>query len=223
VRVLLDENLPHDLAKVLTGHAVSTVQGFGSAGTKNGALLKRAGGQCDVFVTMDGNIEHQHSVSDLSFRIVVIDSASNRMADLLPVAAELLSAIDAVRPGEVRRVGTFPKGRGRSKMGGEFVGVISQRPSRSQASEQHVDLVVAHDLNHPPGREILVAAVESVPEAPTLHRGDLVAGLHEAQGVGDDVGFSRVAILLDLAPDECLSILRHHDVHGSASAAPLVQ
>ncbi len=115
MRVLLDENLPHDLAKVLTGHAVSTVQGLGWAGTKNGALLNRAGGGCDVFVTMDANIEHQQTVSALPFGIVVIGAASNRMADLLPVVSELLQAIDVVRRGEVRHVGTPPKGRGPSK------------------------------------------------------------------------------------------------------------
>jgi hypothetical protein len=38
VRVLLDENLPLDLTKSLTGHEVFTVQGLGWAGTKNGAL-----------------------------------------------------------------------------------------------------------------------------------------------------------------------------------------
>jgi hypothetical protein len=114
VRVLLDENLPHDLASVLTGHVVFTVQGLGWAGTKNGALLKRAGGECDVFVTIDGNIEHQQSIASLSFGVVVIGAASNRMADLRPVVPELLRAIDAVRPGEVRHVSTSPRGRGQS-------------------------------------------------------------------------------------------------------------
>ena len=38
MRALLDENLPHDLSGALTGHVVSTVQGLGWAGTKNGAL-----------------------------------------------------------------------------------------------------------------------------------------------------------------------------------------
>jgi Domain of unknown function (DUF5615) len=115
VRVLLDENLPHDLAKELTGHVVSTVQGLGWAGTKNGALLKRASGECDVFVTMDGSIERQQNLTNLAFGVVVINASSNRMADLLPVVPELLQAIGAVRPGEVRRVGTSPKGRGRSE------------------------------------------------------------------------------------------------------------
>lgn len=108
MRVLLDENLPHDLAQALRGHAISTVQGLGWAGTKNGALLKRAGEECDVFVTMDGNIEHQQSLSILSFGIVVISAASNRMPDLLPVVPERLQAIATVQPGVVRRVGTSP-------------------------------------------------------------------------------------------------------------------
>ena len=106
MRVLLDENLPHDLADALTGHSVYTVQGLAWAGTKNGALLKRAREVCDIFITMDGNIERQQNLANLSFGLVVIDAPSNRMADLLPVVAELLQAIDAVRPSEIRHVGT---------------------------------------------------------------------------------------------------------------------
>jgi hypothetical protein len=55
VRLLLDENLPHDLVAGLVGHPVSTVQGLGWAGTKNGDLLNRASAVTDIFVTMDGN------------------------------------------------------------------------------------------------------------------------------------------------------------------------
>lgn len=112
MRVLLDENLPHDLAGVLVGHAVSTVRGLGWAGTRNGALMKRAGAVCDVFISMDGNIEHQQNLTGLSFGVVVIEALSNRMADLLPVVPDLLHAIDAVLPGEVRRVGSARRRRG---------------------------------------------------------------------------------------------------------------
>jgi hypothetical protein len=48
VRVLLDENLPHDLIAQLTGHDVITVQGLGWAGVKNGDLLGRAAGVIDL-------------------------------------------------------------------------------------------------------------------------------------------------------------------------------
>jgi hypothetical protein len=98
VRVLLDEHLPHDSAKLLTGPAVSTVQGLGWAGTKNGALLTRAEASSP-----------SSSRCALSFGIVIIGAASNRIADLLPVLPELLQIIDIVQPGEARRVGTSPK------------------------------------------------------------------------------------------------------------------
>jgi hypothetical protein len=48
----------------------------------------------------------------LAFGVVVIEAPSNRMADLLPAVPELLHAIDAVRSGEVRRVGKSRKRRG---------------------------------------------------------------------------------------------------------------
>ncbi len=90
MRVLLDENLPHDLIAALVGHSVSTVQGLGWAGTKNGALLKYASGVTDGFVTMDGKLEHQHDISVLPFGVVVVGAPSNRMPDLTPLVPEIL-------------------------------------------------------------------------------------------------------------------------------------
>jgi hypothetical protein len=49
VRVLLDENVPVDLAAELPGHEVFTVTRLGWSGLKNGELLTRARGRCDVF------------------------------------------------------------------------------------------------------------------------------------------------------------------------------
>jgi Domain of unknown function (DUF5615) len=57
VRVLLDENLPHDFAQLLIGHDVATVQQLGWAGLRNGELLRRAARQIDVFITMDTNLQ----------------------------------------------------------------------------------------------------------------------------------------------------------------------
>ncbi|HTV02319.1 MAG TPA: hypothetical protein VMF13_17355 [Luteitalea sp.] len=104
MRVLLDEDLPPDLTKLLTGHVAFTVQGLAWAGTKHGALLTRASGECDVYVTIDGNIEQRPHVANLPFGVVVIAAASSRMADLQPVIPDLLQVIGGVRPGEVRRV-----------------------------------------------------------------------------------------------------------------------
>jgi hypothetical protein len=98
VRVLLDENLPHDLIDALSGHSVSTVHGHGWAGTSNGALLKRARGVIDAFVTMDTKLEHQQNVAVLSFGIVVIIAPSNRIQDLTPLVPEILEALNKVHP-----------------------------------------------------------------------------------------------------------------------------
>ena len=89
MRVLLDENIPHDLIPQLAGYDVATVQGLGWAGIKNGDLLERARGTCDVFVTMDRKLEKQHHLSVLPFGVVVILARSNRMPDLLPLTDAL--------------------------------------------------------------------------------------------------------------------------------------
>lgn len=106
VRVLLDENLPHDLAQALAGHEVLTVQGLGWSGLKNGELLRRAAGQIDAFVTMHNNLQFQQRLEGLSFGVVVIHAHSNRMADLLPVIHLVLAALTDSVPGSVRHVGS---------------------------------------------------------------------------------------------------------------------
>ena len=105
MRVLLDENLPYDLIAALAGRSVSTVSGLGWAGTKNGALLKRASDVTDAFVTMDGKLEYQQDISVLPFGVVVVGASSNRMPDLMPLVPEMLSALERVRPGKVEHVG----------------------------------------------------------------------------------------------------------------------
>ena len=105
VRVLLDENLPHDLTQALAEHEVVTVQGLGWSGLKNGELLSRAAGQIDAFITMDSNLRFQQRLEGLSFCVVVIHAHSNRMADLLPVIHVVLAALTDSVPGSVRHVG----------------------------------------------------------------------------------------------------------------------
>ncbi len=57
MRVLLDEQLPRQLASHLTGHDVRTVQQEAWAGTKNGELLRWAvGAGFEAFVTADQNL-----------------------------------------------------------------------------------------------------------------------------------------------------------------------
>lgn len=105
MRVLLDENLPLDLAPLLQGHQVDTVRGLGWSGLTNGELLDRARGRFEAFITMDRNIEHQQRLATLAFGIVLVRAPSNRMIHLRPLVPAILTALTSIRAGELRRVG----------------------------------------------------------------------------------------------------------------------
>lgn len=105
MRILLDENFPADFAKLLLPHEVLTVHSLGWSGVKNGELLRRAHDVCDVFITLDRNLEFQQNIKVLSFGVVVVRAMSNRMADLRPQVADILDAAGRVVPGQVEKAG----------------------------------------------------------------------------------------------------------------------
>ena len=78
---------------------------IGWAGVKNGELLRRAAGQFDALVTMDRNLEYQQPISQQPFGVVVVFAVSNRMQHLAPLTPAILTALDGLEPGELRRVG----------------------------------------------------------------------------------------------------------------------
>jgi hypothetical protein len=106
MRILFDENFPADFAALLVGHEASNVHSHGWAGIKNGELLRRAHGVCDVFVTLDRNLEFQQNIKVLPYGIVVVRARSNRMIDLTPHIPAILLAASQVGPGRAVTVGT---------------------------------------------------------------------------------------------------------------------
>jgi hypothetical protein len=105
MRILFDENFPADFAALLVGHEASNVHTHGWAGIKNGELLRRAHGVCDVFVTLDRNLEFQQNIKVLPYGIVVVRSRSNRIVDLAPHIPDILQAASQVGPGRIVTVG----------------------------------------------------------------------------------------------------------------------
>jgi len=105
VRVLLDENIPVDLAPEIIGHRVDTVVALGWAGVANGELLRRASGHYDALITMDRNIEFQQDISPLPLGVLVLRAVSNRRIHLRPLVPALLDALAMLAPGEIRQVG----------------------------------------------------------------------------------------------------------------------
>ena len=101
MRLPLDECIDRRLAREITGHEVSTVVDLNWAGIRNGALLGRAAGQFDCFVTVDRNLAFQQRIDNLPFGVVVLRARSNRLTDLRPLVPPLLRALASIRPGEI--------------------------------------------------------------------------------------------------------------------------
>ncbi len=105
MRILLDENLPVDLAAELVGHDIATITGLGWEGIKNSELLRHAQGRFEVLLTMDRNLEFQQNIAGFDVSILLVLAHSNRMVHLRPLVPAILTALETVRPGELRRVG----------------------------------------------------------------------------------------------------------------------
>jgi len=103
-RVIIDECLPRRLKRLLPEAESQTAPEAGLAGLKNGKLLAAISGRFEVFVTIDGNLEHQQDLRGLSFGIVVIHARSNRLADIEPMQEELAEAVERVGQAEVVHV-----------------------------------------------------------------------------------------------------------------------
>ena len=105
MKVLLDENLPHDLRRHLAGHDVFTVQYLGWSGTKNGELLKRAGDAgFAVLVTMDNGVAYQQNITNFPLSVVILSAASSDFDDLRPLIPALVQCLESLRPKTIERV-----------------------------------------------------------------------------------------------------------------------
>jgi hypothetical protein len=105
VRILLDECIDWRLSRAIVGHEVKTARQMGWASIKNGELLALASDRFDVFVTVDRNLSFQQNLQDQRIAVIVLHARTNRIADLLPLVPDLLSAIASATPGIVSRIG----------------------------------------------------------------------------------------------------------------------
>lgn len=105
MRILLDEQLPRQLAPYFVGHDVRTTQEQGWAGLKNGALIRQAlAAGFEVLVTGDKNLEFQQNLKASGLFVVVLGAPSNKIEDLLPRVPNALDAISRATPGAVERI-----------------------------------------------------------------------------------------------------------------------
>lgn len=105
MRILLDESLPIELRDELPQHSIRSVQEMGWSALKNGELLRRAVDEFDVFLTADQNLQYQQNVKALPIAVAVLVAKSNRIQSLKPLVPALLSALAALEPRTLFRVG----------------------------------------------------------------------------------------------------------------------
>ena len=106
MKVLLDENLPHDLRHFLHMHQAFTVAYMRWKGLENGDLLARAAEDgFDVLLTKDTNLHYQQNLTELPIAVVVLRAASNAIDDIRPLVPDLLRASSALDPRTVTVVG----------------------------------------------------------------------------------------------------------------------
>jgi len=103
VKVLLDENIPHDLRPYLSHHDTYTVGWLGWAGLKNGRLLEAAeSGGFEVLVTGDLSMPYQQNLTGRSISIVSLSAIGWPIIE--PYVPGIVSAVDAARAGGFVRV-----------------------------------------------------------------------------------------------------------------------
>lgn len=94
MKLLLDENLPHQLRYELPEHDCVTVTYMGWSGIENGELLSRATAEgFEAVLTKDANVEYQQDLARLPIAVVVLHAESNDLEDIRPLLPALHGAL----------------------------------------------------------------------------------------------------------------------------------
>lgn len=77
---------------------------LGWGGCPDHTLVERLQGRCEAFLTIDRGFEYEHNLSLLSFGIVIVHVARNRLAHYAAIREKIRQALSSVMPGEVVHV-----------------------------------------------------------------------------------------------------------------------
>lgn len=105
MKLLLDENLPHQLRNEVHGYQCVTVAYMGWKGIGNGELLQRAASEgFDALLTKDAGLPYERNLTDLPVSVVVIRAASNDIDDIRPIIPALLKVLNTLQPRQLVHV-----------------------------------------------------------------------------------------------------------------------
>jgi predicted nuclease of predicted toxin-antitoxin system len=116
VKVLLDENVPRNLAALLPNHEVTTVTDKGWSGLSNGELLDAAERESlDVFVTGDKTIQYEQNIAGR--KLAVLSLSTNNWPIIKNYVDQIAAAINVAQSGSFSRVDVGVFSRRRSPRG----------------------------------------------------------------------------------------------------------
>ena len=99
MKLLLDENLPHQLRMEIQGHDLYTVAYLGWSGVENGELLALAAANgFEAMLTTDQGLEYEQNLVALPLSIVVLQVKTNTIEALRPLYPKLLSTLACLKP-----------------------------------------------------------------------------------------------------------------------------
>jgi hypothetical protein len=94
MKLLLDENLPHQLRHEIAGHDCFTVAYMGWGGIENGELLRHAASAgFEALLTKDEGLEFELNLPSLPMAVVILHAPSNKLVDIRPLLPSLLQAL----------------------------------------------------------------------------------------------------------------------------------
>ena len=104
MKLLLDENMPHDFQHYLSEHEVRTVDYMGWKGKGNGELIALARDDFDALITLDQNIPYQLSSTPTDTAVIILSAGTNDIDALRTLVPELLVQLHFAKRGEIIRI-----------------------------------------------------------------------------------------------------------------------
>lgn len=106
MRVFLDECIDEALRHAISGHHCQTCRYAGLKGMTNGQLLTAAEQSgFHVLITVDRNLQHQQRLHNRGIALVILEGRTTNLEDLLVLVPDILTALEALKSGDVVRVG----------------------------------------------------------------------------------------------------------------------
>jgi len=104
MKILLDECIDHRFSFELAEHDVKTVSFMEWNALQNGALLKQAEQEFEIFVTVDVNIRFQQNLANIDLAVIILRPIRNKLRFLIDLTPQIKDVLITINSGDVRTI-----------------------------------------------------------------------------------------------------------------------